>query len=842
MLDIADFRGALSIRIPTAAAKQSWKLEETEEHFLKSIFEETSNTDEPSESRSTLFQNVPNPDIHHHLKIIHKMLNDRTVPRADVWNFFVEHFENVGAMRPVFFPIVTTALFDDIRLAIKKAWEKTGELGALPSMTTVAKTYAGLGLMAHKDWIVVLRDVLLELVRRRNKESLARRTKIEGVLGQRKAEYNAPDYEPSIERVVADLSGVRKPQNLFGRRRAEENAPDYEPSMERVMADLIGVWKLFCVQYQIVQTSDPTGWSHLPSINPPYLKIKNMLHDRSESIGRAMHAVASALFPGYPSVLQRQPLAYTIILTYGLLARPAKGRNASERFLIWGTDPSPLLDVFGKVIGRAWTKRLDVKNQICHYLGITNGNSRNALWNWITGSVQDTDAPEKVTSYLPPNILRRSKMNRDIERIDALYTARTMSEKYGLTPGQALRFHHHFLQAYITGHSYERAVAVWNNMIQAGLTPQILAWNSMLEACRKARDCQALEQVWMMLRASGEQLNDRSWTTMILGLIDGSSAYPNSENIQKAMRLLEEMGRTWAEGEKKASPRKKTDAVKPTEHLIQCVMGRLNGKRHHDLALRIAMWGRQFGCKNTIPVYSMLLARCIRLGRPEEAQGILQDMQKDGVRPNVVIFSTVMTEAFREFSSFTPEQRAASLETIFSEMQKAGVEPDMFFYGKIIFYLIQDARINGDVSLVENVLHRMTDQGLFPNHVILTTLLDFYFARDPPDRAAIQETIRLMETSKNYEHVFWERVIQGYTHIGDMTSALKYYGKYNKEGTLMKWATLCKLLNGLVRYGQMETAMQLVREVRRSRGPPPEEFDKGQLGQHHFWMMVKDLE
>jgi len=281
--------------------------------------------------------------------------------------------------------------------------------------------------------------------------------------------------------------------------------------------------------------------------------------------------------------------------------------------------------------------------------------------------------------------------------------------------------------------------------------------------------------------------------------------------------------------------------VKPTIATINAAVAGLLRRRKPEAAHRILTWAGKFGIHPDNTTYNTLLQPLIRDGRSKEAMALLQQMQHDGIQADVVTFTTILEETFRFSEDHTVEEQQDIIANVFSQMEAAGIRANLHTYGKIIYQLLLNNKT--DLTAVNAVMERMSRQGLHPGPHIYTMLVEYYFSRQPPDLDAVRV---LIERSKlgdgNNDHIFWDRVIQGYAVLGDTTTAVRILGKVSRPGMRIGWITLQHVLTALAQNQEWEIARALVRNAKLDSGGPLADNIKGKEGEHGFWRLATQLE
>ena len=400
-----------------------------------------------------------------------------------------------------------------------------------------------------------------------------------------------------------------------------------------------------------------------------------------------------------------------------------------------------------------------------------------------------------------------------------------------------------FILIYMALRRPNRAIDVWNHMLSKGLSPNMSTWDCMLTGCKTSRDAKALEGVWAKMQDLQVQPDAVCWTSRIGGLVE-------CNQFDKAIHALDEMGRLWLAAARRQHGDKSIEAlrgvgdvpgaVKPTTSTVNAAIDGLLKKQRQEDAHRILAWAGKFGIRPDIITYNTLLRSLIRNGETEEAMTLLQQMNDDGLKADVATFTTVLDETFR-YLEHTPEEQAKIITSVFAEMEAAGIEANLHTYGKIIYYLLQCN--TGDMTAVDGVLERMSREGLQPSPYISTMLVEHYFSRQPADLDAVRFLIdRSRLEPSSVDHIFWDRVIEGYSGLGDTTSAVRILGKVHSGSGRVSWTTLQKLLSSLAQNQEWDVARTLVRNTKIDTGGPLPDHVRGKKDQHRFWRLAAELE
>lgn len=779
---------------------------------LESLFAESINA--PA-SPSKLPSQAPASIIpYQNAEILKRKLADDGCPAIDSWSFFLEHF-GPGAWKrdainrnssPSYLYIRDGSYSGRALLnRIIQARNEDPFSTTLPTFTEVSSVYSQLGVLHGPDWA----DMMFSLIAR--------------LLELQKAEAKDDIRE---EMLISDLAGC---WNVVFRQ----------------------VGKL---QYPVtVEGTSSLDWSHVPSISSKYVI---QAHKR-----RGLQGCFGSLVPSLPlhqlkdipiiavasfTLFTQEHLAQKDVVQEASLLVSSLGQAISILSSTVRLAPSTTslgaasVDEFVKA---TWTKTRELATRL---------NSQPTAK--APTSTYRNAAP--IRSSFQHKRLQDAFTRQDIHQVDRIWAdvINFPVKKEPTTDGEkilkadskgflSVGVCNQFILIYMALRRPNRAIDVWNLMLSKGLPPNMSTWDCMLTGCKISRDAKALEGVWTKMQDLQVQPDAVCWTTRISGLVE-------CNQFDRAIQALDEMGRLWLAAARRQHGNKSIDdlrglndvpgAVKPTTSTVNAAINGLLKKQRQDDAHRILAWAGEVGIRPDIITYNTLLRALIRNGQTEEWMALLQQMNDNGVKADVATFTTVLDEIFR-YPEHTPEEQSKIITGVFTEMEAAGIEANLHTYGKIIYYLLKCN--TGDLTSVNGVLERMSREGLQPSPYISTMLVEHYFSRQPPDLDAVRFLIdRSRQEPGSVDHIFWDRVIEGYSRIGDTTSAMRILGKVHSGSGRVSWTTLQKLLSSLAQNQEWDVAQTLVRNTKLDTGGPLPEHVRGKKDQHRFWGLAAELE
>jgi pentatricopeptide repeat protein len=778
---------------------------------LESLFAESI---KPPASPTKLSPNPPSSIIpYQNAEILKKKLADSSCPAEDSWQFFLEHFgpeawrnDAINRTSSPSYLYIRDGAYSGRALLNRIIQAKSEDplSTKLPTFTEVLSVYSQLGILHGQDWA----DMMFSLI-----------------------------------------GGLLKCQETPSKDLVLE---------ETIVSDLIGSWnvvfrRLGKSQYPVAnEGASSFDWSHAPLISA---KDANQVYKK-----RGVQGFFAPLVPGLP-FHQLRDIPVIAVASFALLVQ----EHIAQKTVV--QEAARLVSSLGQVVGLLSAEMRPTPQAsglatapVEEFVKRTWNETRELAAQLYSLPAARKSSPTYQSSVQPRSTFQHKRLQdafarRDIHQVDRIWadvlnfpvkkeptTGDEQDSKTDPRGSLSVGICNQFILIYMALRRPNRAIDVWNLMVSKGLSPNMSTWDCMMTGCKTSKDAKALEGIWAKMQASKVQPDIVCWTTRISGLVE-------CNQFDRAMHALDEMGRLWLAAARRQHSNKTAEelqsvddvpgAIKPTIATVNAAIDGLLKKQKQDDAHRVLEWAGKFGIRPDIITYNTLLRSMIRYGRTTEAMAILQQMQDSGLKPDVATFTTVLEETFR-YPEHTPEEQDKIITSIFSEMEAAGIKANLHTYGKIIYCLLECN--TGDLTVVNSVLERMSREGLQPSPYISTMLVEHYFSREPPDLDSVRFLIeRARMEPSSVDHIFWDRVIEGYSHVGDTTSAVRILGKVNSGSSRISWTTLQKLLSSLVQNQEWDVARTLVRNAKIDSGGPLPEHARGKKDQHRFWRLAAEL-
>lgn len=404
---------------------------------------------------------------------------------------------------------------------------------------------------------------------------------------------------------------------------------------------------------------------------------------------------------------------------------------------------------------------------------------------------------------------------------------------------------HQFIVAF-TAMNKPLAVEVWNSLTTWGLPPTVATWHAMLEGLKNARDIKSLHGLWKRMADMGVQPDAGCWTTYISALMFGGDLEGGVRAVVLMKNTWENAARLYLQREKLQTPLSQLGdidgIVKPTTSVINAVTTSLLRKNKVGVASRVLSMGGDLGLRPDALTYNTILRSLVRKGDEAALKALLEQMEKQGIKGDIVTFTTTLERSLANVQDSTPAEVVTLIDSLFAEMAATGIKPNETTCSAIINSVLRQAPTLEYLVPAEHVVSKMEAMGLKPTAHIQTMFIDFHFMQSHPDLDAIGLLVEKFTRQKLHrDHIFWDRVIEGYSALSESDRALQAVRQCTKENCRPGYYALEQLVRALVRNGEVTLAKELVEDVGMDRGGPIHADIRGKEGQHDFWNCAESL-
>ncbi|KAL9604099.1 MAG: hypothetical protein Q9219_000687 [cf. Caloplaca sp. 3 TL-2023] len=418
------------------------------------------------------------------------------------------------------------------------------------------------------------------------------------------------------------------------------------------------------------------------------------------------------------------------------------------------------------------------------------------------------------------------------------------------------RIYIQFLSAFVALSRQQQAVHVWNDMLQANVTPNKKHWSIMLRGCSKVHDGVSIQRVWDNMISAGVEPDLVLWTTYIHGLILAGKWL-------KGLKALDDLGSQWKEstgGERsnpgaseKASqgrtfPPTDPDPNNPSLAPVQAAITALTVIQRHDLCLPLLDWAKAHSLTLTTEIFNIVLRPAVRAGDTKRVTHIFQLMEANQCPADKATYAILLNGHMSNssFSLLSPQEQGDSICRILDDMTANKIPVDKRTYGTIIRSLLSPERgPSNNYTAAQIVLDHMAEKGrLKPDSYIYHMLVSYHFSLDPPDIAAVETIwVRIKAERPSLQSVFYEKMVEGYSRVQAVERMMFFLRRIVKEGNSPRWKCLTDVLGTLIEVGEWRLVRELVEDVRDGEGRLMRYADQGitSMAKEEFWAMVESI-
>ncbi|KII93799.1 hypothetical protein PLICRDRAFT_36029 [Plicaturopsis crispa FD-325 SS-3] len=257
-----------------------------------------------------------------------------------------------------------------------------------------------------------------------------------------------------------------------------------------------------------------------------------------------------------------------------------------------------------------------------------------------------------------------------------------------------------FMTAFLKCRRFDMAQKLWEDMIQAGVTPGPFIWTAMFEG-------------YNSIGAVKEALS--SWNTMLAQRVTPSPLAHRA--------LLSTLFR----------------GQRPEDAMVRFQHFQADWRKHHppgDDSETQAVYESE-----VLAVYNTVLNCLLNISRDAAANAIMQDMRNNGPTPDIVTYNTFIKCHARR-ANFK------SLSVTLQELVDAGLKGDVVTFSTILAALLKAGRKDA----TEMVFGLMGRQGIEPNVATFSAMIDqFMRSKDENSMRGAFDVLRKMENTPGTE-------------------------------------------------------------------------------------------
>ena len=250
-----------------------------------------------------------------------------------------------------------------------------------------------------------------------------------------------------------------------------------------------------------------------------------------------------------------------------------------------------------------------------------------------------------------------------------------------------------------------------------------------------------IEYLISIMQELGIQADVVTYSTLV-------RAYCKQKDLDSAMEVINRMKTVAAEGNKFSQDSSKIVPVYPNQLTYNIILNTLSEMGRPDEAEGIVRMMSRDGVKPDVITYNTIVGAYSNVGMFVKARAVIEEMLHSGIIPDVATFATLMVaycrwdmfedatqliELMEDHYRTTPTRfiytllinelrskgRYSLAITEFYKMTLAGIEPDIWIYNMLIDCYSK----LGSIEDIYGVIERMAKNGVSPNHVTLNSLI-----------------------------------------------------------------------------------------------------------------------
>ncbi|KXN81139.1 hypothetical protein AN958_06093 [Leucoagaricus sp. SymC.cos] len=309
------------------------------------------------------------------------------------------------------------------------------------------------------------------------------------------------------------------------------------------------------------------------------------------------------------------------------------------------------------------------------------------------------------------------------------------------------------------------AIATWEMMIQQGVKPDTLAYRAIISALFKGRrpvDAMRMFEEYKKLPVVEGPHRLSLYNTILHGLCLTPERAEEAEKIRKAME--------------KEGPR--PDMV--TYNTFINYYGRR--QQFQGVAATVRAM-QEFGFEGDVFTYTTILSALLKVGKTDAAELVLALMDKQGVKKNVALYSSLIEHQFRAGT----EQNFRAAMLMLAKMEKDPEnQPNEITYTSVLCGLYRLGWMDPEdlqrieANIIQRIRQRNVSLGLPAYHLLLKTCLVY------PHENGVQQAMAYYEEMKKREipiiNTTWYILLAGLLNKGEWTLADKMVGEMYASG------------------------------------------------------------
>lgn len=352
------------------------------------------------------------------------------------------------------------------------------------------------------------------------------------------------------------------------------------------------------------------------------------------------------------------------------------------------------------------------------------------------------------------------------------------------------------------------AFALWNEMIEAKILPNVRAFNTVFAVCALTADVtRALTLFGQMKKQFRLKPDVITYGTLL-------NVCAKAGDVRTAVALVNEMTVSEIRGN-----------VVIFTTLLDCYAEATtpeNGMEHWKNCLKLLDVMR---ARKIVPdtwTYTTLSKVCSRAGLMKKPTEILDMMHKDQVNPDVIVF-TAMIDGLSKARNLTKDEVLLEKTKLVMEMKKQRVKPNPVTYGALIDLSVAA----GDLIGARYYFDEMKRNGVEPNMAIYGMLLHGFERLGDPSKKSeyltpCLELFREMEKKGVLpDALIFKSLLFVCANAGDLDAALMIWSKLRESKLSINRTHFGAMIKASLNAGDLAKASRFVQEMENKHNIKP---------------------
>lgn len=312
-----------------------------------------------------------------------------------------------------------------------------------------------------------------------------------------------------------------------------------------------------------------------------------------------------------------------------------------------------------------------------------------------------------------------------------------------------------FIFCFAESKRFDRSFAIWQDLIDSGITPSVQTWNMLLKAAALTPGDKValLEALISKMEDSNIKPNSDSYGILI-------DTYFKSRQSETAIEIFQKID-----------------------------------SREIDVPINLY-------------IFNVVLNGLLNSGRDVDARELLNAGIEKGLSPDIISFNTFIT-------TYIKKKKYKEVEVILDLMSQTGVYPNVVTYTNLIdsIYKVANEKNLDPKEQVEKLIKSMNDQGIRTNVPTMTAIIDG-IAKSGNGHESNMQLYRLMQKKQlRPNNRTFTALINGEIISGNIEQAIFFFNEMKQYNIIQKTSSFNQLLRAFATRGLIEYCTSFFRDL-----------------------------